>query len=100
MAGTRSAHGEFCTSSLRQSVPSATSTAVATSTTATWPIFSWLGFVYSQGTSIELAAIQSLHGFVPAITHFDERETPWSSGFPIHDDLYFRDGPVLRECLS
>ena len=75
----------------------ATTTAAAT-TTAT--AFAGFGFVHGQGPAIQHRPVKGLHGGITTFAHLDERESAWSAGFPVHDELHLGDGAVLLERLS
>src|SRR5262249_3955319 len=62
-------------------------------------LFTRLGFVYSQGATAELRAVQSRDRFVRSVVHFDEREPAAAPGFAIRDDLRAQHGAVLGEHL-
>src|SRR5689334_7680294 len=52
-------------------------------------VFTWLGFVHSEGAAVHLVTIQGGNGCLRLLirTHLDESESLAAAGFPVADDL-------------
>jgi hypothetical protein len=82
-------------------ISTATVAAVAAVTTSATPasLFSRSSLIHGQSAAVPIFAIQSRDGSFGAFLgiHRGEGEPTRATGVPIHHDIDFIDGPMLRE---